>query len=125
MNLDVVRLKQSSEDGPLELTNPIGKTDFMNIRRKVQPAQVTEKASTTAEYERGINNLIRGLVDLLPKPGSDWSVDDRAKWFRLAAGIFDLGYKPGDVKHREINIALVAHEPAKKEVAAPKNGQST
>ena len=25
MNFDVVRLKQSSEDGPLELTNPVEK----------------------------------------------------------------------------------------------------
>ncbi len=127
MNLsDVVRRKQASEADPLELTTPLEKTDFMNIRRKVQPAQVvTEKAQTTAEYERGINNLIRGLVDLLPKPGSDWSVDDRAKWFRLAAGIFDLGYKTGDVKDREISITLVANAPAKKEVAAPKNGQLT
>jgi hypothetical protein len=127
MNLDAVRLKQASEDNdPLELTNPLEKTDFMNIRRKVQPAQVlTEKARTTADYERGIDNLIQGLVDLLPKPGSDWSLDDRAKWFRLTVGIFDLGYKTGDVKNRELNIALVAHEPVKKEVAAPKNGQST
>ena len=110
MNLsDVVRLKQASEDnGPLELTDPLDKTDFMNMR-KVQPTQVlTEKARTTADYERGIDNLIRGLVDLLPKPGSDWSLDDRAKWFRLAAGIFDLGYRTGDVKGREISIAFVS-----------------
>ena len=60
MNFDAVRLKQASEDNdPLELTNPLEKTDFMNIRRKVQPAQVlTEKARTTADYERGIDNLI-------------------------------------------------------------------
>ena len=34
MNLsDVVRLKQASEDnGPLELTDPLEKTDFMNMR---------------------------------------------------------------------------------------------
>ena len=123
MNLsDVVRLKQASKDDPLELTNPVEKTDFMNNRRKVQPAQVlTEKArTTTAENERGINNLIQGLVDLLPKPGSDWSLDDRAKWFRLAVGIFDLGYKTGDVKDREIHIALVVHEPAKNQILAPK-----
>jgi hypothetical protein len=127
MNLsDVVRRKQASEDRPLELTNPLEKTDFMNIRRKVQPAQVlTEKARTTADNERGINNLIQGLVDLLPKPGSDWSLDDRAKWFRLAVGIFDLGYKATDGKDREISIAFVTHEPAKKEVPAPKNGQLT
>src|SRR5262245_44859046 len=128
MNLsDVVRLKQASKEDPLELTNPVEKTDFMNIRRKVQPAQVlTEKArTTTAENERGINNLIQGLVDLLPKPGSDWSLDDRAKWFRLAVGIFDLGYKAADGKDREISIAFVTHGLAKKEIAAPKNMQLT
>jgi hypothetical protein len=127
MNLsDVVRHKQNSEDsGPLELTDPLEKTDFMNMR-KVQPAQVSteKKARTTADYERGIDNLIRGLVDLLPRPGSDWPLDDRAKWFRLAAGIFDLGYKAGDGKDREISIAFVTHGLAKG-LAAPKNGQST
>jgi hypothetical protein len=126
MNLsDVVRHKQASQDnGPLELTDPLEKTDFMNMR-KGQPAQVlTEKASTTADYERGIDNLIRGLVDLLPRPGSDWSLDDRAKWFRLAAGIFDLGYKASDAKEREISIAFVTHGLAKG-LVAPKNGQST
>ena len=109
MNLsDVVRHKQVSKDkGVLELTDPLKKTDFMNMR-KVQPAQaLTEKASITADYERGIDNLIRGLVDLLPNPGSDWPFDDRAKWFRLAAGIFDLGYKAGDGKDREISISFV------------------
>src|SRR5262245_16974235 len=62
MNLsDVVSRKQASKDNePLELTNPLEKTDFMNIRRKVQPTQVlTEKARTTADNERGINNLIQ------------------------------------------------------------------
>ena len=115
MNLsDVVRHKQVSKDkGVLELTDPLKKTDFMNMR-KVQPAQVLkEQASTPADYGRGLDNLIRGLVDLLPRPGSDWSLDDRAKWFRLAAGIFDLGYKAGDSKDREISIAFVTHVPAK------------
>ena len=126
MNLsDVVRSKQTSEDnGLLELTDPLEKTDFMNMR-KVQPAQaLTEKARTTADYERGIDNLIRGLVDLLPKAGGDWSLDDRAKWLRLAVGIFDLGYKAGDAKDREISIAFVTHGVAKA-LVAPKNGQST
>ena len=53
MNLsDVVRHKQVSKDkGVLELTDPLKKTDFMNMR-KGQPTQVlTEKARTTADYE--------------------------------------------------------------------------
>lgn len=122
MNLsDVARHK---EDSPLELTDPVEKADFMNMR-KVQPTQaLTEKAPSTADYERGIDNLIRGLVDLLPKPGSNWALDDRAKWFRLAAGIFDLGYKAVEGKDKEISIAFVAQARGN-ELAAPKNGQST
>src|SRR5262245_25003645 len=124
MNLSDVVRKQASEN-VLELTHPLEKTDFMNMRGKVQPAPALTEARS-AKHERGLDNLIRGLVDLLPKPGSDWSLDDRAKWFRLAAGIFDLGYKTGDVKDREIGISLVAaHETAKKEAAVPKNGQLT
>ena len=104
MNLsDVIRLKQLSDDnGPLDLTDPPEKTDF----------------------ERGIDNLNRGLVDLLPKPGSDWPLDDRAKWFRLAAGIFDLGYKADDGKDREISISFVTRGLAKG-LVAPKNAAVT
>ena len=119
MNLSDVVRKQTSEK---VLTHPLEKTDFMNMRGKVQPAAALTEVRSE-KYERGLDNLIRGLVDLLPKPGSDWSLDDRAKWFRLAAGIFDLGYKTGDIKDREIIITLVAHAPTKKEVAAPRNGQ--
>ena len=77
MNLSkIARHKQASEDnGLLELTDPLEKTDFMNMRR-VQPAQVpTEKACTASDYERGIDNLIRGLVDLLPRL---WTLFDQS-----------------------------------------------
>ena len=59
------------------------------------------------------------------EPGSEWSLDDRAKWFRLAVGIFDLGYKAADGKDREISVAFVTHGLAKKEALAPKNVQLT
>ena len=52
--------------------------------------------------------LIRGLVDRLPKPGSCWSLDDRAKWLQAAASIFGLVYKSSD-GHGELSIALVRH----------------
>ena len=71
-----------------------------------------------ADYERRIDNLIRGLVDLLPKPDGIWPLDDRAKWLRLAAGIFDLGYKADDGEHREISIATTNCQPAKELVVA-------
>jgi hypothetical protein len=46
-------------------------------------------------------------VDLLPKRDRIWPLQERAKWLRLAAGIFDLGYKAGDGEHAEISIAVV------------------
>ena len=56
--------------------------------------------------------LIRGLVDRLPKPGSCWSLDDRAKWLQAAASIFGLLYRSSDDDHRELSIALVKHQAA-------------
>lgn len=37
--------------------------------------------------------LIQGLLMTLPPPGSDWDVDGRANWLRMAATIFDNIYK--------------------------------
>jgi len=40
--------------------------------------------------------LIQALVKKLPRPDSIWSLEDRAKWLRAAAIIFNLVYKPGE-----------------------------
>jgi hypothetical protein len=37
--------------------------------------------------------LIQALVDKLPPPNSIWSVDDRAKWLKALAMIFNLVYR--------------------------------
>lgn len=45
---------------------------------------------------RGSDDLhpfIRGLLDTLPAPGSDWPANERAKWLQTAASIFGLIYK--------------------------------
>jgi hypothetical protein len=91
-------------------------TDFMNMR-KLQPNEnlIEKLRSSQASHtagERGIDLLIRGLVDLLPKPDTIWPIEDRAKWLRLAAGIFDLGYK-GDGEPGEISIVAVKQLAAK------------
>jgi hypothetical protein len=54
--------------------------------------------------------LIQGLVDRLPKANGIWSLDDRAKWLRTAASVFDLVYKAGDGERREISVALAKRE---------------
>ena len=120
MNLsDIVGHKQAPKDsGPLvkrtDFNSPLDeKTGFMNMR-KLQPTErLASQSSDGAEYERGIDNLIQGLVGLLPKRGGTWPLEDRAKWLRLAAGIFDLGYKERDGAHsQEISIAVVKQEAA-------------
>jgi hypothetical protein len=44
--------------------------------------------------------FIQGLLDTLPEPNTNWTVDGRAKWLQAAANIFDLIYKGSG----EINI---------------------
>jgi hypothetical protein len=45
-------------------------------------------------------------VDRLPKPNGIWPLDERAKWLRTAASVFDLVYKADDGEQREISVAL-------------------
>src|SRR4051812_1208373 len=87
-------------------------SDFMSLRNQPKEA-ILRGSSHNADYERGIDCLIRGLVDLLPKPDSVWSIEDRAKWLRLATGIFDLGYKSVDGEYDEISIVAVKQVAAK------------
>ena len=79
--------------------------EFMNtgLIKKLR----SSPANHTAEYDRGIDRLVRELMDLLPEPDSIWSIDDRVKWLRLAEGIFDIGYKTGDGEQVEISIVAI------------------
>ena len=40
--------------------------------------------------------LIQALVAKLPKANSIWALEDRAKWLRAAALIFNLVYRPAE-----------------------------
>jgi hypothetical protein len=47
-----------------------------------------------SEYETsGLHPFIRGLLDTIPEPGTNWAMEGRAKWLQAAANIFDLIYK--------------------------------
>jgi hypothetical protein len=127
MNLSdmVAGRKQAPEDNGLlvkrtDSNRPLNeRTGFMNMR-KLQPSEsLTGQASQGAGYERGIDNLIQGLVDLLPKRDGIWPLEERAKWLRLAAGIFDLGYKAGDGEQKEISISVVKQEAANRTISPP------
>jgi hypothetical protein len=100
-------------DGTPGSNGQLDQGDFMNPRklqrREKKPANAT--AAPSVEYQRGVDNLIRGLVDILPNANDIWSLDDRARWLRLAAGIFDLGYKEGDGEQKTISIVVSKPEP--------------
>ena len=106
---DMIGGKQTPESySPLDKT-----TDFMNMRKLQSTDSLTKKlgqASHGVDHERGIDHLIQGLVELLPKRGGMWPLHDRVKWLRLAAGIFDFGYKADDANHAEITITVVQDE---------------
>jgi hypothetical protein len=50
--------------------------------------------------------LIQALVKKLPKPNSIWSLEDRAKWLRAAAIIFNIVYKPGEVDSKTEDMPM-------------------
>ena len=116
--MDILELTNSEPEG----NGGLDKTDFMNLRKlkrrerlqdkllSVRENPDVRKTSGVGESPGAIDNLIRSLVDLLPKPDGVWPLEDRAKWLRLAAGIFDLGYKASDAKHMQIGIGVVKRE---------------
>jgi hypothetical protein len=40
----------------------------------------------------GFHPFIQGLLDTLPEPATNWTIEGRAKWLQAAANIFDLIY---------------------------------
>jgi hypothetical protein len=120
--MDILELTNSKPDG----NGAVEKTGFMNLRKSKPRESLQEKLLSVRDKPRAaensaaaansatvqanpaaIDSLVRGLVDLLPKPDGVWPLDDRAKWLRLAAGIFDLGYRLGDGEDRQLRIAIV------------------
>ncbi len=51
------------------------------------PAAVKSKPNLS-----GLHPFIQGLLDTLPEPDTNWTVEGRAKWLQAAANIFDLIY---------------------------------
>ena len=50
------------------------------------------------------DSLIQALVNKLPKHNTVWSIDERAKWLRAAAVIFNLVYKTGGGNEANLKI---------------------
>lgn len=37
-----------------------------------------------------LHPAVQGLLDVLPETGTDWAIEERIKWLKAAASIFDL-----------------------------------
>jgi hypothetical protein len=53
----------------------------------------TGHQSLSEPNPRPVDPLIQALVDRLPTSNSVWSIDDRAKWLKAAAMVFNLIYQ--------------------------------
>jgi hypothetical protein len=71
---------------------------------------VARKAAALEPDQATTDLLLQGLVDRLPKPDATWSLDERAKWLRTAASVFDLVYKRGDGEKKEINVRFAGQD---------------
>jgi len=101
-----------------ERDTPLHETSLFLMPKRSESKKSPLKLLATQAHDAVEDNretpdlLIRGLVDRLPKPGSCWSLDDRAKWLHAAASIFGLVYRSSDDEHRELSITLVKHQAA-------------
>ena len=90
--------------------------DPLDMRKLKPVTSLTEKLlcsqpNHAAEHGReSTDHLVQGLLDRLPKPDGVWALEDRARWLRTAACIFDLVYKAGDGDQGDIRVALVSQE---------------
>lgn len=53
-----------------------------------------------------MNPFIRGLLDKLPPPETEWLITGRAKWLQTAANIFDLIYSMPEGSDGEIKVEV-------------------
>jgi hypothetical protein len=104
-----------SRNRPPESNGPSrGKSSFMNMRQpdpndgSILVLHATDEVQSNSEH--AIDRLVGGLIDLLPKPDSVWRHEDRVKWLRLAADIFEVGYKADDSGVDRISIVTVKPE---------------
>ena len=84
MNTSEIRTKIEGSEKSALLTR-IAELDETPVLTLVDTAERSE-----AESSEMPDPLIQALVKKLPKPNSIWSLEDRAKWLRAAAIIFNL-----------------------------------
>lgn len=77
-----------------------------------------EPPPPTPQGSHALPPFIKGLLDKLPTPDTEWAIEARAKWLTTAANIFDLMYlAPAGADGKTIEIAV--NEPPKSAGGSP------
>ena len=100
MNITDIRTK--AEVGSNEKNSLV--TRIAELKEEPVLTLVNEAEPSEAESSKLPDPLIQALVDKLPKPDTIWLLEDRAKWLRAAAIIFNLIYKVGEAGEADIKI---------------------
>jgi len=84
-------------NGPERLIEPIVGSPA-NRGGPVEELEMADDPNTFAnpknkQNRSGFHPFIQGLLDTLPEPATNWTVEGRAKWLQAAANIFDLIYQ--------------------------------
>jgi hypothetical protein len=94
-----------------------GSRDKLDFTKLTQP-DPDDHSVREQTHAHAVDHLVRGLIDLLPKTDSYWRHEDRVNWLRLAAAIFEVGYK-SDAPPSGISILAV------RQVAKPKQSSDS
>lgn len=81
-----------AEGGDAEGQDDVGNTNGNTRNEGSHSNQRNGFLDAKSNSDFGLHPFIRGLLDKLPTPESDWATKDRAKWLQTAANIFDLIY---------------------------------
>jgi hypothetical protein len=97
----------------MKITDLRTRTEALNERTRLvttEPGETpiltlldTEEQSYVPD---GPDPLIQALMDKLPKPNTVWSIDDRGKWLKAAAMVFNLIYRTAEQKPEQTMAPL-------------------
>lgn len=91
---------------PDRLAMPPGLNGQVSAPKAVMDAAATPAPTPVQSIPtETLHPFVKGLLDKLPPPDTDWAIKDRAKWLTTAANIFDLMYSaPSDEMVIDITV---------------------
>ncbi|MDH3693733.1 MAG: hypothetical protein OER96_04085 [Gammaproteobacteria bacterium] len=89
--------------GEDRLVEPINRSKKVKDIKEPDAAEADNAPAKTQDYNEELHPFIKGLLQSLPDPNSEWDSTERLKWLQTASGIFGLMYK-GDGAQISVNL---------------------